>query len=218
MFRVEVYMKSVMVRPVVKYYKSLREASLDLGTSYYFLYNCYHRKHHNQFSSFFSVVEVDSETFLDKPYREPRVNNRPKYMNIVKNEPVSVMGNETTGSKLELKCPASSPSTSSTLATSSSASTSSGPASGITPGKKRSTEEDTTTGREYRNESESDELGKKQSQSVTASPASKKAKETGARKRRKKKHSRYNHEHEDEYGKDGHPQLGQGELPWGHQW
>lgn len=44
-----------------KKYRSLRHASLELKVSYYFLYNCYHRQHNNQFTSFFNIYRVDDK-------------------------------------------------------------------------------------------------------------------------------------------------------------
>jgi hypothetical protein len=62
-----------MNAPVVKYFKSLRHAAINLQTSYYFLYNCYHKRHNNQFSKFFTVHEVDGDG-VTMPYRKPRSN------------------------------------------------------------------------------------------------------------------------------------------------
>ena len=42
----------------VRYYKSIRQASKDLDMSYYFLWNCYHGRHHNQFSRFVVIERL----------------------------------------------------------------------------------------------------------------------------------------------------------------
>lgn len=42
-----------------KTYRSLRHASIELKVSYYFLYNCYHKQHNNQFTRFFNIYRVD---------------------------------------------------------------------------------------------------------------------------------------------------------------
>lgn len=75
MFRVTIFYPPAMTTPVVKYYKSLRHASMNLQTSYYFLYNCYHRRHNNQFSQFFDVQEVDGDG-RTMPYRKPRNSDK----------------------------------------------------------------------------------------------------------------------------------------------
>ena len=75
MFRVRIFYPPAMTAPVVKYYKSLRHAAINLKTSYYFLYNCYHKRHSNQFSSFFTVHEVDGDG-VPLPYREPRSSDQ----------------------------------------------------------------------------------------------------------------------------------------------
>lgn len=45
-----------------KIFKSIRQASHELGLSYYFLWNCYHKKHHNQFSRFVNVRKISGNS------------------------------------------------------------------------------------------------------------------------------------------------------------
>lgn len=48
-----------MALPYINYFKSIRQAALELGFSYYFLYNCFHQKHDNQFKKFISITKCD---------------------------------------------------------------------------------------------------------------------------------------------------------------
>lgn len=54
-----------------KTYRSLRHASIELKVSYYFLYNCYHLQHNNQFTRFFKIYRVDKKG-NKLPYRLPK--------------------------------------------------------------------------------------------------------------------------------------------------
>jgi hypothetical protein len=64
-FEVRIFIPIVMKEPYHVHLKSIRQASLKLGLSYYFLYNCFNLDHSNQFTKFFTIVQKTSET--DQP-------------------------------------------------------------------------------------------------------------------------------------------------------
>ena len=74
-FKVEVYYPHLMSKVKVETYKSLREASKDLNTTYYFLYNCYHKKHNNQFSKFYRISRINAAG-NELCYRPPKKHNQ----------------------------------------------------------------------------------------------------------------------------------------------
>lgn len=71
MFEIKIFFPKLMENAITFRFKSLRAASIGLDVSYYFLYNCYHEKHKNQFTSFFRInkMSVNGEYL---PYGRPK--------------------------------------------------------------------------------------------------------------------------------------------------
>lgn len=63
LFKIDICIPFISKETSTFFYKSLREASLELNLSYYFLYNCYHDLHHNQFSVYFKIIKVPKQSF-----------------------------------------------------------------------------------------------------------------------------------------------------------
>ncbi len=75
-----------------KTYRSLRHASIELNVSYYFLYNCYHKQHKNQFTRFFNIYRVDENNNKLK-YKLPKKKNKKRkntndLKHLVRNKPI----------------------------------------------------------------------------------------------------------------------------------
>ena len=90
MFVVEITFPSCSTSSLFKKtYRSLRHASIELKVSYYFLYNCYHHQHKNQFTRFFKIYRVDGNG--DKlEYRSPKKKNKNNDLKqLVRNKPNS---------------------------------------------------------------------------------------------------------------------------------
>lgn len=62
MIQVCIFFPLIMENTFENTYKSIRQASIELGLSYYFLYNCFHCKHRNQFRKFIKVETYRGET------------------------------------------------------------------------------------------------------------------------------------------------------------
>ncbi len=81
MFAIEITFPPTNIKtsPVFKRtYRSLRHASIKLDVSYYFLYNCYHQQHNNQFTRFFKIYRVDQKGNRLN-YRSPKKKNKKKH-------------------------------------------------------------------------------------------------------------------------------------------
>ena len=73
-FEVQFFLPPFMSYPSYAYFTSINAAAKSLNVSYYFLYNCYHQTHHNQFAKFFKITKMDPSTGKYLPYSAPRVN------------------------------------------------------------------------------------------------------------------------------------------------